>query len=456
MSDWGTYSRHKKKERLASMTLTESIRGFFVIPCLLFWMLTMAAATADDWPQWRGPNRDAKSCETGLLKQWPVEGPKLLWKAVGLGEGYSGPAIVGNVLYTMGSIDGKEYVLAIETDVGEPVWRTAIGPVEYNDYSPGTRCTPTFDGDRLYALGASGNLACLRVDGGSIVWAKNFPKEFDAPGLKWGYSESVLIDGERLICTPGGPGSTLAALDKRTGRTVWKSPVGDRACYASVVRTTIGGVPQYVQFTGDAVVGVRASDGKPLWRCEAPAHTKYGGINVATPISFEDTVFAAANYGVGGGQARIVKTSQGFTAEEVYFTKNMKNHHGGLILLDGAPYGCDDPGLLTCLDYKTGKLLWRSRKPGKCSLLYADGNLYCRDEKGSISLVEATPEEFRLHGQFQQPHRSDQRAWPHPVIAHGRLYLRDQDTLLCYDVRRSDSSPVLASGLSPASERASR
>jgi len=256
--------------------------------------------------------------------------------------------------------------------------------------------------------------------------------------LKWGFSESVLIDGERLICTPGGPKATLAALDKTTGRTVWTSPVGDRACYASMIKATIAEVEQYVQFTGDAVVGVRAEDGKPLWRYTAPAYTKYGGINISTPICLGDTVFAAAGYGVGGGQARILTASEGFSAEEVYFTKDMKNHHGGLILRNGALYGCNDPGILTCLDYRTGKVLWQSRQPGKCSILYADGHLYCRDEKGPISLVQATPDEFRMRGRFQQPDRSDQKAWPHLVIAYGRMYVRDQDILLCYDVRQPE------------------
>jgi len=418
--------------------MADSARLQTVIVCLLPAVLVSSAVIADDWPEFRGASRDAICREDGLLNEWPSEGPKLLWKATGLGEGYSGPAIVGSMLYTMGNIDGQECVLALDTATGDQIWVKPFGPVEYDGYCPGMRGTPTVDEGRLYVLGVSGKLVSMDAKTGDILWSKSFVKDLGASVLKWGFSESVLIDGERLICTPGGPKATLAALDKTTGRTVWTSPVGDRACYASMIKATIAEVEQYVQFTGDAVVGVRAEDGKPLWRYTAPAYTKYGGINISTPICLGDTVFAAAGYGVGGGQARILTASEGFSAEEVYFTKDMKNHHGGLILRNGALYGCNDPGILTCLDYRTGKVLWQSRQPGKCSILYADGHLYCRDEKGPISLVQATPDEFRMRGRFQQPDRSDQKAWPHLVIAYGRMYVRDQDILLCYDVRQPE------------------
>jgi len=432
----------------------------------LVWLLCLGATTArlaaDDWPNWRGPNRDAICRETGLLQQWPPEGPKLLWKATGLGVGYSGPAIVGTTLYTMGNLDGQEHVLAFDTTSGKRLWAKPFGPVEYVGYSPGTRATPTIDGDRLYALGASGRLVAMNRHSGEIRWRKSFLDDFDAQviaaefaeslrgrlvqskepdapgGVRWGFSESVLIDGDRLLCTPGGPDATLAALDKLTGRVVWTSKIDARASYASMIVATLAGVRQYVQFTADAVVGVDARDGKLLWRYDAPTHRKYGGINISTPIASGDTVFAATGYNIGGGLARIEKTSQGLAAREVYFTKDMKNHHGGLILLDGYLYGTNDPGILTCLEHATGKVMWRSRKPGKCSLLYADGMLYCRDEKGPLTLVKATPDHFELHGQFDQPDRSKQKAWPHLVIAHGQLYVRDQDVLLCYDVRAGE------------------
>ena len=417
-------------------------------------------SVAEDWPTWRGPNRDAICRETGLLQEWPPEGPPLLWKATGLGEGYSGPAVVGTTLYIMGNLDGQEHVLALDTDTGKLVWKRPFGPVEYVGYCAGTRATPTLDGDRLYTLGASGKLVCMDRHRGEIAWDTSLRSQFDArvigreysesirdqlqpeddptAGLRWGFSESVLIDGGKLVCTPGGPEATLAALDKKTGRTLWTSKIDARASYASIIKATIGGVVQYVQFTADGVVGVDASDGTFLWRYDAPAYPKYGGINISTPVCADDRVFAAAGYGVGGGLAHVEKTPQGFVAREVYFTKDMKNHHGGMILLDGYLYGANDPGILTCLEYTTGKVMWRSRKPGKCSLLYADGMLYCRDETGPLSLVRATPDGFELKGRFDQPHQSQQKTWPHLVIAYGRMYVRDQDVLLCYDVRAAE------------------
>ncbi len=407
---------------------------------IFFTLLTLfltATTRADDWPGWRGAARDAVCREAGLLRQWPEGGPPLLWTATGLGEGYSGPAIVGNVLYTMGNRGGREWVMALDVEgQGRRLWATDIGPVEYDGYSPGTRCTPTVDGDRLYVLGASGTLACLDLKRGTIRWSKSLVADLGGAVPKWGYAESVLIDGTRLLCTPGGDRATIAALDKMTGRTLWTSPIGDPASYASIIKVSCHGVAQYVQFTGNGVVGVDAADGKLLWRYDESAYTKYGGINIATPVWADDTVFAAAGYEVGGGLARIEKTPDGFRAGGVYFTKEMKNHHGGLIRFGEVLYGCNDPGILTCLEYKTGKIRWRSRAPGKCSILMAEGMLYCRSENGPISLVEADAEEFVLHGQFDQPNRSDQKAWPHLVISGGRLYVRDQDVLLCYDVRR--------------------
>lgn len=415
---------------------------------------------ANDWPTWRGPNRDGICRESGLLQAWPPSGPKLHWKSTGLGIGYSGPAIVGTTLYITGNIDGHEHVLALDTTTGKQLWSRPFCPVEYVGYSPGTRATPTVDGDRLYALSASGKLVCMNRHTGEILWDTNFISDFGAQviasdyaesirdkllpeddpkaGVRWGFSESVLLDGEKLLCTPGGPEATLAALDKHSGRPLWTSQIDARAGYASMIKANICGVTQYVQFTADGVVGVDARDGTFLWRYDAPAYSKYGGINISTPVCSDDCVFAASGYTVGGGLARIEKTADGFTACEVYFTKDMKNHHGGLILLDGYLYGTNDPGILTCLEYSTGKVMWQSRKPGKCSILYADGMLYCRDENGAISLVTASPDKFELTGQFEQPDQSGQKTWPHLVIAGGQMYVRDQDVLLCYDVRADD------------------
>ncbi len=399
-------------------------------------VLTPPGLRADDWPAWRGSNRDGICRETGLLKKWPADGPKLLWKAKGLGIGFGGPAVVGNVLYIMGGIDDNECVLALDvSQEGKQLWSSVIGPIRNGGAGyPGPRSTPTIDGDHLYTLGIAGDLVCMDIKDGHIVWHRDLVKDFGGGIPGWGYSESVLIDGPWLICSPGGPKNTIAALDKTTGNLVWGSPVGDSAEYSSPIKVSIGDSKQYVNLMKRGVIGVSAADGKFLWRYDAPASKT---ANVATCIWSGDTIFASCGYNMGGGLVRIEPAGDGFSAKEQYFTKKMQNHHGGVILKDGFLYGCSNPLFLTCLDHATGNVKWTDRSCGKCSLLWADGMLYCRAEKGkgTVSLVEATPKGFKLKGRFDQPDRSDKNSWPHPVIANGVLYLRDQDVILAYDVR---------------------
>lgn len=404
------------------------------LACLCLTGLVAPLAMAEDWPAWRGPNRDGICQETGLLKEWPAGGPKLLWKATGLGEGYSGPSIVGDLLFTMGDRNGKEWVMALDlTKEGQEVWAAPIGPIRHTgDGYPGPRATPTYADGRVYTLGINGDLVCLDAKTGKEYWRRDLVKDFGGKIPQWGYAESVLVDGPWVIFTPGGQKATIAAVLKTTGRPVWQAPVGDPAAYSSVIKATLGKVDQYVTLTAKGVIGVRAKDGQPLWRYDRPASKV---ANVATCIWYRQTIFATSSYGTGAGLAWIKKSGTGFAAQEVYFTKDMKNHHGGVILVDDHLYGSNDPGLLTCLDYKTGKVTWTDRSSGKGSLLYADGMLYARSEKGPVSLVAATPEGFQLKGRFDQPDRSGKPSWPHPVIANGRLFLRDQDVLLCYDVR---------------------
>jgi len=390
--------------------------------------------SADDWPGWRGPRRDAACDETGLLKQWPPEGPPLAWQARGLGEGYSGPAVVGNFVYLMGQREGQQWVFALDwTRQGRAVWATSIGPVRHKGGGyPGPRSTPTVDGGRVYVLGIAGTLACLDARTGRGLWRISLPEQFGGQVPQWGYAESVLIDGNKLICTPGGRQATMVALEKSSGRPIWQASIGDRAAYSSPIKASIGRVIQYVTFTQQGVISVDAQTGRLLWRWDRPANRT---ANVATCVWFGQTIFAASGYGTGGGLVWARRTPTGFQTQELYFTRKMKNHHGGMVLVDGHLYGADDPGLLTCIDYKTGQIKWQDRRPGKSSVLYADGMLYCRNENGPVTLVEANPNECVIRGQFEQPFRSDKKAWPHPVIANGLLFLRDQDLLLCYDVR---------------------
>jgi outer membrane protein assembly factor BamB len=394
-----------------------------------------ASALALDWPQWQGPERTAISRETGLLKSWPKGGPPLAWKASNLGGGYSTPSIAAGQIYGMSFRGNDEVVWALDENTGKEIWSRRITAANHNiGYNDGSRCTPTVDGDLLYALGVSGDLVCLETATGKRRWHKNLSKDFAGRMMSgWGYSESPLVDGDRVIVTPGGKKATLVALDKKTGAAVWQAsvPEGDGAGYASVIAADVGGQRQYVQFLGRGVVGVAAADGRYLWRYDRPAN---GTANCSTAIYHDRRVFAASGYSTGGGLVLLHRLGAKTTPEEVYFTRNMVNQHGGMVLVDGYLYGSNE-GLLTCLEFFSGKVMWEDRRPGKGSIAFADGMLYYRNEGGPICLVEANPQKYVERGRFQQPDRSDKPAWSHPVIANGKLYILDQDTLFCFDVK---------------------
>jgi outer membrane protein assembly factor BamB len=401
-----------------------------------------------DWPQWQGPDRDAISKERGLLKQWPKDGPPLAWQVKGLGGGYSAPSVAAGRIFGMGNRGEDEVVWALSETDGKELWATRIGPA-FQQRAPqgkeGPGCTPTVDGERLYVEGLSGDVACLQVQDGKIVWQRSLTQDFGGREPRWSYRESPLVDGDKVICTPGGEDATLAALDKLTGKTLWKSqvPGSPGSAYASVIGFDFDGQREYVQFTQRGLVGVAASDGTFLWRYDRCAART--GINCSTPIYHDGTVFASAAYGTGGGLVKLTKDANGgVKAQEVYFTKRMQNHHGGMILLDGYLYGANggnEGGYLTCLEFKNGRVMWDQRNAGqravrKGSVALADGRIYYRQEEdGVMILFEPSPNRYIEHGRFQQPDRSNARAWPHPVIANGKLYLRDQDLLLCYDVK---------------------
>jgi outer membrane protein assembly factor BamB len=310
----------------------------------------------------------------------------------------------------------------------------------------GPGCTPTVDGDRLYILSQTGDFVCFTTDG-KDVWRVNYVKDFGGIMPVWGFSESPLVDGDRIICTPGAEDATMMALDKRTGKPVWKckvpeGPTGDRgflgtsgAAYSSVIAIDFEGVRQYVQLTATTLVGV-STDGKLLWRYDRSSNTHR--INCSTPVYHDGMVFAASAYDAGGGAVRLSKDANGgITATEVFFSRSLKNHHGGIVAVDGHLYLARDPGILTCVELKTGKVMWGEREPGKGSVIYADGRLYCRSESGAgtVFLADASPNGYVERGRFDPPDRTKEQAWAHPVIANGKMFIRDQDTLLCYDVK---------------------
>jgi outer membrane protein assembly factor BamB len=541
-----------------------------------------------DWPQWQGPDRNAVSKERGLLQQWPKDGPPLAWKFKGIGGGYSAPSIAAARIFGMSNRGEDEFVWALSETDGKELWATRLGPALTEGMPQGKEgagCTPTVDGDRIYVLGMSGDLACLHAEDGRILWRRSLTQDFGGLLPTWRYNESPLIDGDKVICTPGGMETTIVALDKLTGKTLWTSlvpepagasspgPGGGRggapdlmqsqpvlagldvdrnkaisttelddapaalekldkntdgklteeevrpeasgqrggpggrggrggvmrfmpflaaldadrnneidgaeiknaavalrkldansdgklteaevapqfggrrggppsgAAYASAIAIDFEGQRQYVQLTAKSLIGVAAADGKLLWRYDRAA--SQSGINCSSPLYQDGRVFAASAYGNGGGLVKLSKDASGLKAEEVWFSKNMENHHGGMLVIDGALYGSNGGnggGYLVCLDFQTGDVLWNERdadkrRVTKGSVALADGRIYYRTEEGPIVLIEPSRKEYVERGRFAQPDRTDKPAWTHPVIANGKLYIRDQDTLFCYAVK---------------------
>lgn len=390
---------------------------------------------AEDWPQWRGPNRDGLSSEAGLLKQWPQAGPALLWRATGLGEGYASVAIAGDRIYTTGDKAGVCYVHGLNRADGALLWSTAIGRAGAPGWGnfAGPRGTPTVDGDMLYVMGQYGELACLRTSDGAKVWEKHMVKDFGGELPEWGYSESVLVDGDQVVCTPGGSKGAVVALDKRTGKLLWQTKdFTDPAHYSSLVCAEIAGAKQYVQLTAESVAGV-APNGELLWRAERRGRTAV----VPTPIVKGNHVYVTSGYGVGCNLFEISRAGGTFRARRVYAERSMANHHGGAVRVGDHVYGyCDARGWV-CQEMATGELKWAEKQQiGKGSLVYADGRLYLRaEDDGIVGLIEATPDGYTETGRFVQPGFGKPKTWPHPVVAGKKLYLRDQDQLLCYDVQ---------------------
>jgi outer membrane protein assembly factor BamB len=433
-----------------------------VCGCLL---AACASAIGDDWPQWRGPDRTDVSREKGLLQAWPNGGPKLLWTSKNAGVGLSSFAVVGDRLYTMGARDKDEFVLCLDVkNNGKELWAAKLGPIftfKTNTWGDGPRATPTVDGEFVYVLGGQSELACLKCADGTVVWSKNLIKDFggqvmeQGPPINWGYTESPLVDGDMLICCPGGPQGTMMALDKKTAKLIWRTKeLPDQATNSSVVVANIGGVRQYVQTTykgatGGGVAGVDAATGKLLWY--APLRKYYITAICPTPIVKGDVVYVTAGENAGCNLFEITKDAAGkFKAEERYSKANQKvmhNDHGGVVLVGDFVFGYSNPIGWTCQEFKTGKEIWseRTRLAGKGSLTCADGCLYLLSDDGELVLLKATNAGWDETGRFTLPAKSKVRGvepnfiragvWTHPVVANGRLFVRDQELLFCFAVK---------------------
>lgn len=417
--------------------------------CLIFCLAVTAWASSSEWPGWRGPHRDDMSSESGLLNHWPEGGPPLAWQVHGLGAGFSSVAISGNRIYTMGDRADGQYVLALNLADGKMVWATRIGDVWDDSDAPGPRGTPTIDGGFVYAVGTEGEVVCLNASTGEVRWQKSMVHDYNGKMMSdWKFSESPLVDGDKLVFTPGSFGALLAAVDKHTGKDIWRAGGGARvgaagsngAGYSSVVISEGAGVRQYVQLAGRGLFGVNAQDGKVLWTYNRIANDV---ANISTPVVHGDYVFASTGYGTGSVLLKLERAGEGVNAKEVYFldAKTFQNHHGGFVLVGDYIYGGQghNNGFPICLEFATGRVRWGGNfRPegtsGSAAVAYADGHLYFRYQNGVIKLIEAAPEGYKETGSFRIP-GARLPSWSHPVILDGKLYLREQDALLCYNVR---------------------
>jgi len=422
-----------------------SATGLAIFSVLCVSHIGAAEPSSKDWPQWRGPNRDNKSAETGLLQDWTAQAPKLDWKLIGIGGGYASVSIVGNRLYTTGNLENGQHVIAIDLDKQEIAWKKQLTEANPKHGYDGSRCTPSIDGEFLYVIASDGQIACLNVADGTVVWSKSFEKEWGGKMMSgWGFSESPLVDGEWVICTPGSEQAMIVALNKLTGEEIWRTKMTGEgrqgAGYSSVIVSEADGVKQYVTLVGRGVIGVRASDGQHLWSYDKIANPT---ANIPTPIASGDFLFASSGY--GGGGSCLLKLSQegaGVKAEEVWYkpAKELQNHHGGVVQVGDFLYfgHGHNNGFPVCVELATGNVIWgggKQRGPGtgSAAITFADNHLIFRYQSGEVALIEATPSEYRLKGVFK-PEVVEREGWAHPVVCQGKLFLREQNSLMCYSL----------------------
>jgi len=405
------------------------------LSCALAVLLLMSGPTGwlsaqtPDWFQWRGPNRDGHSPETGLLKEWPSGGPKELWRTTGAGTGFSSFSASNNRLFTLGARANVEYVMAFDATTGSRLWEVPNGQRFRNDMGDGPRSTPTVDGDRVYAFGGTGELVCLEAATGKKLWSVNVVSQFGGNTPYWGYSESPLIVNDRIILNAGGRRASIVALNKTNGQTIWQQH-SDDAGYSSPMLLRTGSLQQVVFFTGQRGLAVDPRDGRLLWSYDRASNST---ANIATPIVRGNRVFFSSDYGTGAALVEVRAAGNIASAQEVYFTRDMRNHHASSVVVGDYLYGFS-ASILTALRFDTGEMAWRNRSVGKGSLIYADERLYLYSEQGTIGLAEATPTEYRERGRFSiKP--SGPPTWSHPIITNGRLVIRDQDTVYAYDVK---------------------
>jgi outer membrane protein assembly factor BamB len=390
----------------------------------------VAGFAFDDWPQWRGPKRDGMSTERGLLKTWPAGGPPVAWRTAGAGTGYSSFSAAHGRLYTLGARGGMEYLMAFDAATGKKVWEIVHGRQFGNDRGDGPRSTPTVDGDRLYTFGASGDMSVVDAASGKVFWKTNLLEKFGGSNIRWGLSESPLVLSDRILVAPGGSGASIVALSKTDGSVLWKS-LSDEPGYSSAVLHEAGGIRQAIYFTGERALGIDVQSGKLLWSYDRVANRT---ANIATPIVRGNHVFLSSGYSTGAALLELTPGQNSVAAREVYFTRDMRNHHATSLLIGDYLYGFSD-AILLAMKFDTGQVAWRDRTVGKGSMVFADGRIYLYSEQGVVGLAEPDPAGYKEQGRFQIKPGS-LPTWSHPIVANGKLFIREQDNIYAFDVRQ--------------------
>ena len=418
------------------------------LPVIVIMMLVLTGINvkAQDWPQWRGANREGVSKETGLNLNWSDKKPSLLWTFRQAGAGFSAPVIIGTTLYGQGGADGSDFAFALDTQTGNLKWKQNLGELSVIERGDGPRGSVTVDGDKLYLIRGAGIIHCLSATDGKMLWQKHFKNDFNGAMMSnWGYSESPLVDGNVVICTPGGSDGAMIALDKNTGAVVWRSKEWtDQAAYSSAIIADVDGLRQYVQQSGNGVAGISAKDGKLLWKIENAA---YRTAVIPTPIFRNNMVYVTNGYNGGCIGIQLTKNGESIKADTIYTNRVISNQHGGVVLINGYIYGfSENPSTSwVCQNMKTGEIVWSAKGQevgvGKGSVLGINDRLLLFDmQTGVLAVVAASPDGWKEFGKITIPERTkistqDNQLWTHPVIANGKLYVRDHDLLFCYDMK---------------------
>jgi outer membrane protein assembly factor BamB len=398
-----------------------------ILSILMVTATSVSICMAGDWPQFRGPDRSGISSETGLLRQWPEGGPELLWKYEGLGKGYASVSVAKGLIYTTGVEDGEGYIYAFGLD-GKPKWKQSYGEGWTGSHA-GSRTTPTVDGDRLYVMSGHGRVACFPTAGGDEIWSVDTAEEFGGKNIRWGISESVLIDGDKVICTPGGPDASVVALDRKTGRTIWTSKgVSDKSAYCCPILLELGDNRLLITMLSNSVVCLDIETGKLHWQVE---HTGKYEISAVSPVYHNGILYTTNAY--GKGSVGYALSANGTVCEKKYEEKVLECHHGGVILLDGNVYGSNSREWV-CLDIASGAVKYKNKLVGKGSGIYIDGLFYLYGEGGEMALVKGTSTGFQTISSFEIAY-GDDKHWGHPVVSNGVLYIRHGNTLMAYDVK---------------------